>query len=217
MTKPVAALAALAATAALAGCDTIGNPIEAITTKKPSPDEFQVIARRGLQLPPGLQSSTLPEPRPGAASPLDPDPQAEAIAALTGAAPPPQATAISRGEAALLAAADAQAASPDIRTRIAAENREIEANEPYRPPTIFELFSGDDDIDPDTVIDPAAEARRLQESGVATPTSARALAEEAERRAAEEAEAAAAEAPPEPGSIGTPRFFTSIPNDSITD
>ena len=218
MTRPCTALAALAAlAAALAGCDTIGNPITALSSKKLAPDEFQVIVRRGLERPPGLDASTLPEPRPGAPSPLDPDPQADAIAALTGAAPPPRATAISRGEEALLAAADAQAASPEIRALVAAETREIEENKPYRPPTIFELLSGREEIDPETVIDPAAESRRLQESGVPTPTSPRALAREAERQADEAEERAAAEPPAEPGSIGRPRFRDSIPNDSITD
>ncbi len=217
MTRPITTLAVLAAATALAGCDTVGNPLDALSSKKPSPDEFQVLTRRGLERPPGRGASTLPEPRPGVASPLDPDPQAEAIAALTGAAPPPRATAISRGEAALLAAADAQAASSEIRTQIAVENREIEENKPYEAPTIFELLSGEETIDPETVIDPAAEARRLQESGVATPTSPRALAEEAERQAAAEEDITEDESQPISGSIGTPRFYTAIPNDSTAD
>ncbi|MEM9145204.1 MAG: DUF3035 domain-containing protein [Pseudomonadota bacterium] len=212
--RPLRALVLLPALAALVACDTIGNPIDAMTSKRPSPDEFQVIARKELRRPPGLGSSTLPEPNPGAPSPLDPDPRGDAVAALTGqrvAASAPRASAVSRGEEALLAAADAQAANPEIRDQIIAENAEIAENKPYEPPTIFELLSGGPDYDPEDVVDPVAESRRLQESGVATPVDANALARQAEL------EAQTAEATTEPApetTIRQPRFRPSIPLDS---
>lgn len=192
----------LAVMGALAGCDTIGNPLEALSKKKLGPDEFAVVVRDPLQMPPGLETSTLPPPSPGMRSPLEPNPQVDAIAALTGqpvSASAPQSVAISRGEAALLAAADANALSPTIRSDITAENVELEANKPYEPPSIFELFSGPS-IDPETLIDPVAESQRLQSTGVPAPVNQRALQLEAleqadsDERAAEAA--AAASAPP---------------------
>ncbi|HUF57624.1 MAG TPA: DUF3035 domain-containing protein, partial [Thermohalobaculum sp.] len=71
----------IAAGALTAGCDRIGSPLQALGQGIPPPDEFAVIKRRPLQMPPGLG---LPEPRPGAPSPLDPQPRAEAALALLG-------------------------------------------------------------------------------------------------------------------------------------
>lgn len=211
-TGPAAALAA--SLFLLAGCDTIGNPLEALTQKKPGPDEFAVITRGELVLPPTLGASVLPEPAPGAPSPRDPDPRADAVAVLTGSRTAPGApasTSISRGEAALLAAADASASSPDIRALIAAENVEYEDSKPYEPPTLWELFTGTESLDEEDLVDPVAEARRLQAAGVAAPTDRTAL--EREAALAEEArqrgeQAAAAEAAP---SVGAPRFRGPVP------
>ncbi len=208
-----AALAALA----LSGCDTIGNPLDAIANKKPSPDEFAVISHGELQLPPGLGTSTLPEPRPGVASPIEPNPKAAAAAALTGNPVPPtvpRRTTISRGEAALLEAADANVASPTIRDDIQAENRRLKEETPWEAPTVFELFTEDDGIDPGDLLDADAEARRLQGAGVSAPVDQRALQREA-LTAAEEgrvADAAAAEAASPP--VREPRFRNRLPRDS---
>lgn len=210
-------LAALPVLAVLAACDTIGNPLDAMSNKKPSPDEFQVLARKELRRPPGLGSWTLPEPEPGAPSPLDPDPRGDAVAALTGQRVPasaPRASAISRGEVALLAAANAEAANPTIRTDIVAENRAIEENKPYEPPTIFELLGGGGPgYDPEDVIDPATEARRLQGGGVPTPVDPRALETEAAALAEGEAEAASAAALAD--QPRQPRFRTAVPDDPL--
>lgn len=169
----------------VSGCESVGNPVDILTGKRSKPDEFQVIARDELRLPGSLSPSALPTPVPGAVSPLDPDPQAEAIAALSGAgAPQPARTTISRGEAELLEAANANAADPAIRQQIATENVEIAANEPYEAPTLIELLSGDPGYDADDVINPNAEARRLQGSGAAAPVNPAALSEEAAVNAA---------------------------------
>ncbi|MGF1445704.1 MAG: DUF3035 domain-containing protein [Pikeienuella sp.] len=205
---------------ALAGCEAIGNPIEVMRGDRPTPDEFAVITRGELMMPPGLDTSSLPEPSPGLRSPLEPDPQAEAIAALTGrevAASTPRGVAVSRGEAALLAAANASAASPEIRAEIARENEALAEAQPYEPPTIFELFSGGGpDVDPDELIDPVAESQRLQEAGVPAPVDQGALQRqallEAERAESQADEAALAAQT----GIGEPRFWRSSPRDSIT-
>jgi hypothetical protein len=173
MTAVRAALAALGV-AALPACDTIGNPLEVIGQKPPAPDEFQVLAREELRMPPSMRE--LPEPRPGTPSPREPDARAEAQAALgiaqaTGAA---RAARPSPGEAELLAAAEAGEAEPDIRDTLAAESG-APGDGPYEPPMIWEVFGLDGgegpygDVDPESVLDPVAESQRLQREGIRAP------------------------------------------------
>jgi hypothetical protein len=155
--------AAVAALLALLGCDRIGNPFVVLGSKPPAPDEFQVITRKPLRMPTSL---ALPEPRPGAPSPLEPDPNRDAVVALLGTDAAPQGHAAGRGEQALLSAADVAASNPEIRQTLAEDRDEGNRNEPYEPPSIFELL-GAYEAPPEDVIDPAEEARRLQREGVA--------------------------------------------------
>lgn len=148
---------------ALLGCDRIGNPFVVLGTKPPAPDEFQVLAREPLRMP---ATASLPEPRPGTPSPLDPNPNRDARVALLGSDAAPRGTGSSRGEQALLSAADVAASNPEIRRTLAEEGERGGRNEPYEPPSIFELF-GAYDAPPEDVIDPAEESRRLQREGVA--------------------------------------------------
>lgn len=159
-----AAAAAALALSLLAGCDRMGNPLELVAGRTSAPDEFQVIARKPLRMP---MSAALPEPRPGAPSPLDPTPQRDAAVALLGPDFRPVATVPSGGEQALLAAANAAAADPTIRQTLAADDRS--ASEEYRLPTIWELFGFGGEAAPEDAIDPAAEARRLQSQGIPAP------------------------------------------------
>ncbi len=166
--RMTAAATAAIALLALAGCDRIGNPIQALTSKPAAPDEFQVITRRPLQMPPSV---ALPVPQPGARSPLDPDPNRDAVVALLGSDTRTVGSGFgagpSAGEQALLSAADTAASEPEIRTTLATERDNPRSNEPYEPPTIWELFGGGSPAKPKDAIDPAAEARRLQIEGVA--------------------------------------------------
>lgn len=223
MTDPIRrARAALASVAlvALAGCSAIGNPFEVLSQKKKTPDEFAVLARGELRMPPSLGASVLPEPRPGAPSPLEPDPQREAILALTGSGVAPGAPAsvqVSRGEAALLDAANVAAASPDIRVQLARDTTELAATKPFEPPTLWELFGfgSGSGADKATLLDPAAEARRLQTGGQPAPVSRRALEAEAALGAAARTKEAKAAAEAPRGQ--QPRFSQPIPLDSITE
>lgn len=153
----------------VAGCDTLGNPLEAIGGKVPAPDEFQVIARKPLIMP---GSRALPEPRPGAASPLDPTPNRDAQVALLGSET--RAVGPAGGSAAeqvLLQSANVSAANPEVRVQLETDKTEVDDNAPYEPPTIAELFFGTDADapDPGTVLDPVAESQRLQRAGQAAP------------------------------------------------
>ena len=156
--------ALLAGALAVSGCETIGNPLDVLQGKRNAPDEFQVLARKPLRMPGNLD---LPEPRLGEASPLEPDPQTDAVIALLGRPSPVSGAAGGAGEQALLDAANASARDTEIRRQLEAEEAALEDNKPYEPPTIFELLSGKSEEKHEDALNPAAEARRLQTEGVA--------------------------------------------------
>ncbi|MEL6267784.1 MAG: DUF3035 domain-containing protein [Pseudomonadota bacterium] len=175
--------AMLIAAVAMAGCSQFGDPLEAIGARPPAPDEFMVVERDPLVVPPQVQGGgdvALPRPAPGTPSPRNPDPRAEAAEALLGGAPAGAVSQPSPGESALVSVATAEA-DPEVRQALeaqAAAAAEAEANAPYEPPTIFELFGGDpgDETDPETLVDPVAESQRLQRQGVRAPTDPEATA-----------------------------------------
>ncbi|MCL5779143.1 DUF3035 domain-containing protein [Limibaculum sp. FT325] len=184
--RPPLGTAALAAVLALAGCSQMGDPIEAIGARRPAPDEFKVLPRKPLMVEPALASGALPAPEPGKPSPLEPDPAADAVAALMGteATPRPMGTAsLSAGESALLGAADAAAASPDIRGQLESDRSaasQADANKPYEPPTLLELVglggNEEEELDPAVALDAIGESQRLQREGIAAPSDPRATA-----------------------------------------
>lgn len=163
--------AALSALAMIAGCDRIGDPIEAIGARVPPPDEFQVIATKPLQMP---QSDTLPVPHPGEPSPLEIDPHADAKAALLGASGSTVVNTAnpSAGEQVLLTSANASSASPEIRVQIEEEKRAADAKKPYEPPSLWELLNfteKKEKLDEEELLDPQIEAERLQQAGQPAP------------------------------------------------
>ena len=163
---------------ALQACGSIGNPLEALGAKIPPPDEFQVIARAPLMMP---RTARLPEPTPGAPSPLDPNPHREAQMALLGTYSSPVVETItpSTGEQVLLSSANAAATSSDIRVQLEEEKIAEAENKPYEAPTIGELFGGknEEKVDEETLLDPVAESQRLQREGYVTPTDPNAVAD----------------------------------------
>ncbi len=163
---------------ALAACETIGNPLEALGAKIPPPDEFQVIASKPLMMP---ATTALPEPRPGAPSPLEPDPHRDALQALLGTSASPVVSTIapSAGEQVLLSSANAAMASSEIRVQLEEEKREEEANKPYEPPSLGELLSGrkSEKLDESELLDPVVESQRLQQEGYVTPVDPNAAGE----------------------------------------
>lgn len=160
---PMRVAVAAVALLALSACDTIGNPFEVLAAKRPAPDEFQVISRAPLRMP---VSATLPEPRLGSASPLDPAPQRQAMAALMGQPVQSISGQQSAGEQALLAAANVSSSDPEIRSSLESDRRD--RGESYEAPYFWELFGSKDGIRREDMIDPRIEARRLQSEGVAS-------------------------------------------------
>lgn len=153
------------AVAALAGCDKVGSPLEALGGGAPPPDEFRVVTRKPLNMP---GSTSLPEPRLGEQSPLEHDPDADARTALTGSPVAASAAGTSAGETALVTAAASSTGEAATGRALSAAEAEATRNKPYEAPTVLELLNLDGEKAED-VLDPNAEARRLSTTGV-SPT-----------------------------------------------
>ena len=163
----------LAAAMTVASCDSFGNPLEAMSGKRSSPDEFAVLARKPLQMP---RTTSLPAPRLGERSALEPNPEADAVTALMGGPVSQPNGPASAGETALLSAANASQEQSEIRNVLSLEEQSGESSGAYTPPSVFELFTDDGPTVPQgELIDPTAESQRLQVEGVApTPVDPRA-------------------------------------------
>lgn len=185
-TRAIRALALSVPVLAMAACGS-NNPFAALTQKPPAPDEFSVLSRKPLQMP---SSVALPEPRLGERSALEPDPNTDAIVALLGKSAVNRVQPASAGEGALLSAANAAAEQTAIRRILAEETRAAEEDTPYEAPSLFDLFDDDGKtLDPEELINPAAESRRLQSEGIAAaPTDPAALPPESASASSEEEE-----------------------------
>lgn len=152
-----AALAAGAAVmgAGLSGCGGLGR---ALGISKTSPDEFAVVSKAPLVLPPDYE---LRPPKPGAERPQKLDPSEAAKQALfknnfgqPGATP-------TSGEQTLLANAGADQADPAIRQKIARENKAlVRKSESFSNRLLF----GNEAAIPASVVDAAAERERLRKA-----------------------------------------------------
>lgn len=167
-----AALAA-AVVAALSGC-SVGSK-DALGLRAAPPDEFMVVERRPLMRPASMVS--LPLPRPGAPSPLEPDPQRDAQAALAGVAPPPpdfatqsaaaQAPAAPQSAAEQALLAGTGPADPAIRETLAQEVFVPERR--FGLDTLFGVRIVQDPRDEARRVQPTPEAERLRAEGLPTP------------------------------------------------
>ncbi len=109
MNRTISVLAMLAATAAASSCGTMSR---AMGMQKVTPDEFRVVTRAPLVLPPDY---SLRPPRPGEPRPQELAPDDEARAALFGQ---DIGQGASEGERALVARSGAEAVDPTIRDQI---------------------------------------------------------------------------------------------------
>jgi len=157
----------LAAALALGGCTDFKR---AIGMEKVIPDEFSVVARAPLAIPPDY---ALRPPRPGAATSQEVSTTEQARQTIfratdNQAAALPGAENRTTGENELLKAAGASNALPDIRDTV---NKEaIEASNPVDTGFVDRLlFWRSPEPNPGTgiVIDPAQEAERLQNARTA--------------------------------------------------
>ncbi len=113
---------------ALVGCDSIRS---AAGLSKSAPDEFAVVTKAPLIMPPDYN---LHPPKPGAPPLNQTPPTQSAEASLFSSDPSAVASTMtgnySQGEKLLLATAGAVATDPTIRQQIAADNANLEASDP---------------------------------------------------------------------------------------
>ena len=139
---------------------------EQIGLGKRSPDEFKVVSRAPLSLPPDYN---LTPPRPGALRPQEGSAQGQAKRAvfnLDGTAGPEKSSELKQagrtdGEMALLRSAGADDAPEDIRLLIDRETRQLNSESEQ---VVDALIFWKDQPNPNTLVDPAKEAKRIQEN-----------------------------------------------------
>lgn len=140
----------------LAGCS---NFRETVGIERKPPDEFTVVTRPPLSLPPNY---ALRPPRPGERGPQEPAVREQARNVLLGRSEDAAAAASARqsaGETALLAHARTDSADPDIRRLIAGE---VQTGDDRN--FVERLMFWVDYPPPGDVVDARREQRRLQEN-----------------------------------------------------
>ncbi len=165
MTKTGRVVLCIVAAALVGGCTDVRKLFS--RTKSP-PDEFAVYSRAPLSMPPNYG---LRPPAPGQTRPQEVVPRNQAATAIRGGqkggagaqGAPASQPAISSGTQALLRAAGAHQADPDIRTLV---NREssimVEEDVTLADRILFWKKPGE--TEKSTVVDPAKEAKRIREN-----------------------------------------------------
>ncbi|WP_247890170.1 DUF3035 domain-containing protein [Azospirillum brasilense] len=147
---------------ALTGCTDVRRSIGLDRT---SPDEFTVVSRAPLTMPPSL--TRLPEPRPGAARPQDATSSAVAAASVFGGSSRTTAATAGHtaGESALIAQAGAKGGiEPGIRNKVDQETTQlVVADKSW----IDSLLFWQTQEQPYEVVDPKKENQRLREAQAA--------------------------------------------------
>ncbi len=156
--QPLLGLALVAL--ALTGCSDVRR---SIGLDRQSPDEFTVVSRAPLSMPPSLAS--LPPPRPGAMRPQDSTSSAVAAASVFGGSSRGAAAAAAgktQGESALIAQAGAKSGiEPGIRNKVDQETTQlIVADKRW----IDTLLFWQTQEQPFSVVDPKKESQRLREA-----------------------------------------------------
>lgn len=150
---------------ALAGC---GTTSDIVGTGKDAPDEFAIVTKQPLIIPPDFN---LHPPRPGAAPANQLSPTDTAQAALFSDDPNQIASTISgsysQGEKILLARAGAANVNDSIRQLIAADNKNLEAADNDFTNNL--LFGGGSDADAGRPLNADKEEARLRSMGVGRP------------------------------------------------
>ena len=153
--RPHALFAILIGAAGVSACD---ETRQAFGLDRTVPDEFAVVTRAPLSMPPDY---TLPPPTPGAPRPQEASTRGQAERLVFGqaeASAPAVDPAVAAGEDALLSRAGADSIEPGIRRLV---NEETTALVEAEDSLVDSLIFWQERIEPGTVIDPQAEAERL--------------------------------------------------------
>ncbi|GAB5449404.1 DUF3035 domain-containing protein [Gymnodinialimonas sp.] len=149
----------LGLTACSQGTPTLMN----LRNTESGPDEFAIVPTNELELP--ADRTTLPTPTRGGTNRADPNPEADAIAALGG-----DITRANRSAGGLVNHASRFGVAPDIRGTLAAEDLEFRGNNQGRllervfgTTVYFRAYR-------EQSLDRYAELERLRRSGVQTPS-----------------------------------------------
>ena len=133
---------------------------EQLGIDRKAPDEFAVIKRAPLALPPDYR---LRPPEPGAPRPQEQATSQQARQAVFGSTGSPQKQ-VTDAEGALLQQAGANYADPDIRRKVNAESKDLrDDNKPVVDKLLDVTGLGDDEV-PASVVDPAKELERIQKN-----------------------------------------------------
>lgn len=161
----------------VAACGNTDRPLRDLQSAGGGPDEFAVIPQEPLVIP---ADRSLPQPTPGGSNLADPAPNADAIAALGGAASAQVAGGVPAGDAAIVAQASRYGVDPAIRASLAAADearldraRRSNIFNPLGRDRYFPAYARQ-------ALDPFAELDRLRGLGVAVPTVPVAVQTEAE-------------------------------------
>lgn len=148
------------AAAALLALGACGSFQEELGLTKQPPDEFRVVSRAPLSIPPNY---TLATPAPGTPRPQEGTPTDQARTAVFGTNQGGSALASGSdsGEQAFLNAAGADEADPQIRQVVDAETRSLNSESSS---FIDALIFWQDEGQPGVVVDPAKEAQRIKEN-----------------------------------------------------
>lgn len=139
-----------------------------IAAAQRGPDEFSILPTEPLQAPPSF--TALPTPTPGGSNLVDPNPRAEAIAALGGRAGAAETGGIPAADSALHAHVARHGTSGDIRTQLAAEDLELRQRNHGR--VLERLFGANvyNRAYRDQALDREAELERWRQAGARTPS-----------------------------------------------
>jgi hypothetical protein len=157
----VRAALALGITAVLAGgCSSLRS---AVGLDKDAPDEFSVVQRAPLSMPPdfGLRAPEPGAPRPNDTSPTDRARQIVIDRDSGGGAPVQAVSGLSPSENALLKRAGASNADPNIRREVNSETATLVANDTS---WVDNLMFWKDKKDNAPVVDAEKEAQRIREN-----------------------------------------------------
>lgn len=157
------ALTTVAMLLALGACSEQGGLQGAVKRLRAGhpPDEFAVLPTKPLEMPSDM--AALPPPTPGAPNRVDFNPEAQAVASLTGRSGP-AGTARANGLVARAGSVD-----PNVRAELAAENATYRKEHPGK--LLPRLILKDDDavIYSDLILDPGPAFQQLRAAGVGVP------------------------------------------------
>ena len=158
--------AVLIAVFAVSACSNQG--LRDLRSNSGGPDEFLILPSKPLTAPANF--AELPEPTPGGTNLTDPQPKADAIAALGGRPSALNDQGVPASDAALVAHVSRNGVPQGVRTTMAQEDEAFRKRRGRL--TQFRLFPVDryNQVYNRQKLDPFAEERRFRRAGIATPT-----------------------------------------------